>query len=358
MMASLVVFSRYFGTSSRGGERSSYSFIKEREHEFDRVIVILFKNSRTGQGFHFTDPSWEIVTLSGLVEFRRLRYLEFIINLGPIVWQLRRRLRNMNLSDTRWYTYGFYAPLLLFLSGSPQVLLSIRDETGLGWNFNYHQGKMRLIKSITRALEYPLFLIWRSLLNKTFRRAKAIYTNSDFMRDQVLKIVPEKANQVYVAYPAIDEQRIKSEYLRVPSETFRIGMVGDNARKGSDFFRKLAICIPACDFHVIDRRNRTEQRTGNLVSLPWETSIGRVYSKIDLLLVPSRWHEAYGRVVHEALILGIPVIANDLGGIKEACIRSGVDKSLYSLIQGLEVGPWIREIKAFEARTHQGNATD
>lgn len=41
-------------------------------------------------------------------------------------------------------------------------------------------------------------------------------------------------------------------------------------------------------------------------------------SEIDVLVVPSLWHEPFGRVVQEAFSYGVPVIGSETGGIPEA----------------------------------------
>ena len=39
--------------------------------------------------------------------------------------------------------------------------------------------------------------------------------------------------------------------------------------------------------------------------------------KSDVLIVPSQSHESFGLVIIEAMSVGVPVIANNVGGIKE-----------------------------------------
>jgi glycosyltransferase involved in cell wall biosynthesis len=43
----------------------------------------------------------------------------------------------------------------------------------------------------------------------------------------------------------------------------------------------------------------------------------RLLAEIDVLVVPSIWHEPLGRVVLEAYAFGVPVIATCLGGTPE-----------------------------------------
>jgi glycosyltransferase involved in cell wall biosynthesis len=50
----------------------------------------------------------------------------------------------------------------------------------------------------------------------------------------------------------------------------------------------------------------------------------KVYGKCKILLAPSVWEEGYGRVVTEAQINGIPVVATTRGGLPEAVGAGGV----------------------------------
>jgi len=50
----------------------------------------------------------------------------------------------------------------------------------------------------------------------------------------------------------------------------------------------------------------------------------QVYGRTKILLAPSKWEEAYGRVASEVQMSGIPVIASDRGGLPEAVGSGGI----------------------------------
>ena len=55
----------------------------------------------------------------------------------------------------------------------------------------------------------------------------------------------------------------------------------------------------------------------NLWWMPKQKQIWRVYARTSVLLFPSYWQEAAGRVAAEAMLSGIPVLAANRGGISE-----------------------------------------
>ncbi|KAJ9636207.1 hypothetical protein H2204_005479 [Knufia peltigerae] len=68
----------------------------------------------------------------------------------------------------------------------------------------------------------------------------------------------------------------------------------------------------------------------------------QIWSEIKVLLVPSLWLEAWGIVVVEAQVRGIPVISSDLGAIPEAKLGLSVLVHINSLTgEGTEEGEYI-----------------
>ena len=80
-----------------------------------------------------------------------------------------------------------------------------------------------------------------------------------------------------------------------------------------------------------------------------------ILSKVDLILAPSLWLEAWGMVVTESLLRGIPAIVSDAGGLPEAglgiCPTLHVECIEIPIVQGTpdwasrsypkqDVGPW------------------
>lgn len=62
----------------------------------------------------------------------------------------------------------------------------------------------------------------------------------------------------------------------------------------------------------------------NVELRPTRASLASVYADTSLLLVPSQWQEAFGRVVIEAQRVGIPAVASRIGGLPEAVGNGGV----------------------------------
>jgi glycosyltransferase involved in cell wall biosynthesis len=104
--------------------------------------------------------------------------------------------------------------------------------------------------------------------------------------------------------------------------------------KGLDIAFDVAALLPDRRFifaeaHILSRAERSALDRGlrnlpNVSFHPHAESLKSVYARTALLMVPSSFREAFGRVIVEACANGIPVVARNIGGIPEAMGNSGV----------------------------------
>ena len=106
-------------------------------------------------------------------------------------------------------------------------------------------------------------------------------------------------------------------------------LVNPCAVKGISIFTGLAARMPEAHFAAVPTWGTSQEdldelaRFRNIAVLPPEDDVDRILERTRVLLVPSLWAEARSRIVVEAMLRGIPVLAADVGGIPEA--KMGVD---------------------------------
>ena len=122
-----------------------------------------------------------------------------------------------------------------------------------------------------------------------------------------------------------------------------ITLVNPSAVKGLPIFVALAKSLPECQFAALTGWATTSADRETLAKLAnvqvWEAvkDIDEAFAKTRILLVPSLYQEGFGLTVTEAMLRGIPVLASDYGGLRDA--KLGVDYLLP-----------IRPIERYEAR--------
>jgi glycosyltransferase involved in cell wall biosynthesis len=133
-----------------------------------------------------------------------------------------------------------------------------------------------------------------------------------------------------VIYPIIHLERYRST-TRDPRH---ITFITPAREKGLDIAVEVARLLPHRSF-LFQRTwpipdDALRALLARLAPLPnvtlGETTIrmSDVYSKTQLLLMPSQWEEGFGRVAIEAQANGVPVVASAIGGIPEAVGQGGV----------------------------------
>ena len=122
----------------------------------------------------------------------------------------------------------------------------------------------------------------------------------------------------HVVYNKIARRNIPAKISR----TFNYGYIGSDQRaKGFSNLRQFWISQDESRSLIV--AGRVEEDNESDIDYLGFIDKDKFYRQIDFLIVPSQWHEPFGRVVIESLSFGIPVITTGMGGIREL-IKDGV----------------------------------
>jgi surfactin synthase thioesterase subunit/glycosyltransferase involved in cell wall biosynthesis len=107
-------------------------------------------------------------------------------------------------------------------------------------------------------------------------------------------------------------------------ESGSIVMINPCAVKGVGIFLAAAARMPHVQFAAVPGWGTTTQDRTALASLPNvrilpnARRIDDILAQTRVLMMPSLWYEGFGLIVMETMLRGIPVVASDSGGLKEA----------------------------------------
>jgi glycosyltransferase involved in cell wall biosynthesis len=145
-------------------------------------------------------------------------------------------------------------------------------------------------------------------------------------------------------------------FARTPSPRLRIGFVGTLVwHKGAHVLLEAARSLPKDRYEVllfgnVDWFPSYVSRLRTLADgLPvrfmgsFGGDPGRVYSQLDVLVVPSLWPENSPLVIHEAFQSGVPVVGADVGGIPEL-LRDGRGGRTYPATSAPSLAAVLREL--------------
>jgi glycosyltransferase involved in cell wall biosynthesis len=144
----------------------------------------------------------------------------------------------------------------------------------------------------------------------------------------------EKYHDAYGVNPKVIFPFISPGNYRTKTTNQNVTFINPHPLKGRDIALEVARQCPEIPFtfveswrlNVDDRQYLVEKLATlpNVTHLPPQKDMRKIYGKCKMLLVPSIWREGYGRVVTEAQISGIPVVASHRGGLPEAVGRGGI----------------------------------
>ena len=314
----IVICSQNSFYAKGGAERSLFNFISKLQLPSGFSLIILYQTQRKGLltlPWHSLkcNVSFLEIKLPSLFNSTYLQYLLLFLSL-PIVFSYFKRIpltkKTLFISQNRWSLF----PWLFYPKFSH--ITFIRDEKCLGIFRNYHIGVWRYIWYFANLIEMPFKLLYRFLVRRRFLSNILFVYNSRFISNLASKMYGPNFNSL-ILYPDIDVKNLKERYLdslRSSQRPLRrrIIMVGTSHSKGFDTFKKLSSIFLDYDFFAYGNSDRHLSENLFIVS---SVEPHKLYSHASIVIVPSIWLEAYGRVAFEAMSLGIPTIVSNSGNL-------------------------------------------
>jgi glycosyltransferase involved in cell wall biosynthesis len=170
----------------------------------------------------------------------------------------------------------------------------------------------------------------------------AFATNSEFTRGRY--------ERAFGIDSAVIPPLMRPDLYRAERRPTNVTMINPHPLKGGDLALEIAGACPEIPFCFVncwvlppdDQRNLEARVRAlpNAILRPATGDMKSIYSRAKILLAPSKWEEAWGRVASEAHFNGIPVVASDRGGLRESVGPGGV-----LLDPDGPVEPWVEAVR-------------
>ena len=187
--------------------------------------------------------------------------------------------------------------------------------------------KTNILQNIQEAdfgatIQYPYFVKNFKKYKNGLQRATQPIANSEYVASRLTEDFGVSSK---IIYPPIKLNNYKVEY----SSEGSIGMVGaKNKDKGADIFFDIVEAMPSESFvsagNIRDQglKERAES-LDNLTHMGYVKDMRDFYQQTKLIVVPSRWNEAFGRAAAEPMVSGIPCVVSNRGGLPEVVGDTG-----------------------------------
>ena len=203
---------------------------------------------------------------------------------------------------------------------------------------------MKAIMPLNRSLPYGVLkaaLHRKPFLREMLEKVDKIIAPSRFLKDMYLKNAMGTATLKYLPF-GLDTSHLNG-HRKTSSDPLRIAFIGTlSVHKGChvlvESFRMLK--SPDLCLNIYGNTEQFKDYTRRLKELIGDDEriklkgtfppedLGKVFAEIDILVVPSLWYENTPLIVYSALATKTPVIATNLGGLKEL-IEPGVNGFLF-----------------------------
>ena len=178
-------------------------------------------------------------------------------------------------------------------------------------------------------LSLAVFPRFREVVIRALRQANQIIVYNHAIKKRIEELNP----RVWVVPSGVDTELFSPASHSASDGEISVLMVG----LVDDYYKGFSVLRSAChklvrrgfriNLQVTSHRRFPEDFIRSLGWLP-PAQLAEVYRKADICVVPSLWPEPQGMVAVEAMASGKPLVASDIGGLKEV-VRDGVNSLLF-----------------------------
>ncbi len=170
----------------------------------------------------------------------------------------------------------------------------------------------------------------RAQLSEWLAAPALLIANSDHLRQRYLESLEVRAERIRVVRYGLDPAPFRNLPSRTPSpDKLRLGYTGSLVEhKGLHLLLEAIAPLEGLRLDVFGAHEGDPAVKAYFEALPRlpnvrfhggyrQREVGQLLTRVDVLVVPSIWEEAWGLIVDEAFLTGVPVIASRAGGLPE-----------------------------------------
>ncbi len=308
-----IIFTRNFPYNQGGAENSLLEELLKSKTRISSIYFAEQPNHKYVRGIE--QLSSDFVGYNDFTILKRFFYYEYVLNIKNI----ERKIASLDFDKV--VTQNRWAPAVVNAANNlgKESVYFLRDETSLGDINNYYCGLKRLARDVYKAAELPGIYKFNSDNEKALNEATKVIANSNYMAERLWEKYRVQAD---VIYPKVDFPNLKKSYEQAQYENTisndGIVLIGDTRIKGVDTFLEIAKCFPNEKFYIFGKNKTFISPLKNVTHMGWSNNTAYPFSRAKVVIVPSIWNEAFGRVAVEANFLDIPVLVSNKGGLPEA----------------------------------------
>ena len=298
------------GLSTGGAERSLFNLLKETSKNRSRAeVVSLSTDGIFGRRLREIGIQVDILNLQPGIDF-----------IKPLQ-QLHRIAKRFNPDIIQgWMYHGNFAASILSFSIVKKIPVCWNIRHSL-YNINHEKNATKWVIRGNRMLScQPNAIIYNSNISRKQHEAFGFCSTSGHVISNGFDIDTLK--------PSVSKRHDVREMLDIPQSAFVVGHVARyHPMKNHSAFLKAAskIAHKNKQFHIILCGNGVERRNASLYGcIPREVQeqfhllgdrqdVHDIMRAMDLLCLSSQWGEGFPNVIGEAMALGVPCVATDIG---------------------------------------------